>query len=419
MRTAFAFFNAVSVNRINTPLPAQLIFFRLLAADEAEWASPDGHSQHGSLSELAAVVGNARQIMVVPGEIALLHQVPIPSRKRSTWAKAIPYALEDQLAEDLEDVHLVLGNTPHEGRLPVAVVSHQTMRDWLDICAQHGLAPTVILQEPLLLPWQRGQWSLLVENQRAMVRTGLWSAFSTERDILDLFLAETLADAGDAKPERLRVWCADGEEFALPPALADTEYHIENPAVDVLQLLANTYQPGMALNLLQGPYSRQAPWGRWLSPLRATAALAGLWLLLQGGAYIYETWQLRQESVYLRAEMERLYREAVPGSTRIPNPKAQLETRLRELRATGAAGSSFIELLSQGGQPLRNHPEILLHGFSYRDGQLDLSLQGGDPAVLDQLQQQLNQQPGLQTEMRTTQREGQVESKVTLKKPTS
>jgi general secretion pathway protein L len=400
-------------------LPAQLIFFRLLAADQAEWASPDGRTQRGALSELAAVVGNARQIMVVPGEVAILHQVLLPSRKRSTWAKAIPYALEDQLAEDLEDVHLILGNAPHDGRLPVAVVSHQTMRDWLDSCAQNGLSPTVIIQESLLVPWQPGQWSLLVENQRAIVRTGLWSGFSTEQDTLGLFVAEALSEAGDAKPERLRIWCTNQDEFALPPALAEMECQIANPHVDALQLLATTYQPGVALNLLQGSYSRQAPWGRWLAPLRATAVLAGLWLLLQGGAYVYESWQLRQESVRLHAEMEQIYKDAVPGATRIPNPRAQLETRLRELRATGAAGSSFIELLSQGGQPLRNHPEILLRGFNYRDGQLDVSLQGGDPAALDKLQQQLNQQPGLQTEMRTTQREGQLESKVTLKIPTS
>jgi general secretion pathway protein L len=33
--------------------------------------------------------------------------------------------------------------------------------------------------------------------------------------------------------------------------------------------------------------------------------------------------------------MERVYKEAVPGSTRIVNPKVQLEARLRELRPSG------------------------------------------------------------------------------------
>jgi general secretion pathway protein L len=94
----------------------------------------------------------------------------------------------------------------------------------------------------------------------------------------------------------------------------------------------------------------------------------------------------------------------------------QLETRLRELGSSAGGGSGFLELLYRGGQPLAGFPELTLRGLSYRDGQLDLALDGGNPAVLDRLRQQLNQQPGLQVDMRTTQREGQVESRVTLKK---
>jgi type II secretory pathway component PulL len=62
---------------------------------------------------------------------------------------------------------------------------------------------------------------------------------------------------------------------------------------------------------------------------------------------------------------------------------------------------------------------VTLRGFSYRDGQLDLDLEGGSPAVLDQLRQTLSQQPGLQSDVRTLQRDGRVESKVTLKRAAS
>lgn len=120
----------------------------------------------------------------------------------------------------------------------------------------------------------------------------------------------------------------------------------------------------------------------------------------------------------LQTGMEQVYKEAVPGATRIVNPKAQLEARLRELTPSGGGGG-FLDLLYRGGQPLTGFTELTVRGLSYRDGQLDLALDGGSPAVLDRLRQQLDQQPGLRAEVRTTQREGQVESKVTLKKATS
>ena len=398
-------------------MPAQLVFFRLLSLDEAEWRRPDGGVRRGPLPELAADTAGARQILVAPGETVLLHPTVVPSRKRSTWARAVPYALEDQVVEDIEALHFVLGNAPDGDRLPVAVVGHATLRAWLETCAQSGLTPAVVVPEPLLLPWQDGDWSVLLENRRAVVRLGRWDGFTTERETLGLLLAQALAEVGDDKPRRLRLWGTAGDFSEA--AVAELDREIETGPAEPLQLYAATYQPGATLNLLQGPHGRQTQWGRWLRPWRAAAALAGLWVLVQGGASLYERWRLERELVALGAEMERVYKDAVPGSTRIVNPKVQLEARLRELRPSGTGGGALLDLLNRGGQPLANFPDVVLRGFSYRDGQLDLSLQGGSPAVLDQLRQQLNQQTGLQAEIRTTQREGQAESKVTLKRAAS
>ena len=142
-------------------------------------------------------------------------------------------------------------------------------------------------------------------------------------------------------------------------------------------------------------------------------------MLIQGIAQLYEYRSLQREQVSLRTEIEQVFKDAVPGATRIVNPRVQLETRLRELRPASASSGGFLELLARGGQPLTQFSAVTLRSFSYRDGQLDLDVQGGDPAVLDQLRQQFNQQTGVQAEVRTTQREGQIDSKVTLKKARS
>lgn len=395
-------------------MPASLFFFRLLPSDQAEWLRVDGGIERGPLSELAARASGARSILIAPGEAITLHRVPLPGRKRTTWARAVPYALEDQLVDDIEALHFALGNVLDDGRLPVAVVAHAALRAWLDACDQAGLIPAAIVPDLLLPPWREGAWSVLLDGRRAMVRTGRWEGFATERDTLDLLLNQALAEAGDAKPRGLRVW---GDS---PPHLTeiDVELQVEDSQPEPLRLLAAGYQSPTALDLMQGPYSRRAQWGRWLRPWRTAAVLAGLWLLVHGAMQVYDHWRLRRELVTLRTEIEGAYKDAVPGATRIVNPRVQLETRLRELKP-GASGGGFLELLYRGGQPIAGFPELTLRGLSYRDGQLDLALEGGNPAVLDRLRQQLNQQPGLQAEVRTTQREGQVESRVTLKKASS
>lgn len=394
-------------------MPAPLCFFRFVSADEAEWLRPDGEVQRGPLADLSSQSDGARQILVAPSEAVTLHRLALPSRKRSTWARAVPFALEDYLVEDIETLHFALGGAVDGGYLPVAVVDRILLSAWLETCDQADLTPAAVVPDPLLLPWQNDEWSVLLEARRALVRTGRWEGFATERDNLALLLAQALAEAGETKPRCLRVWGAPATE------LAETEVELspEDTPIEPLALFASGYQPATVLNLLQGGYSRQAHWGRWLRPWRAAAALAGMTLLVQIAGQVYDHWRLQREVTALRTEIERTFKDALPEATRIVNPKVQMETRLRELAPSG--GSGFLELLYQGAQPLAHFPNVTLRGLGYRDGQLDLALEGGDPAVLDRLRQQFERQPGLRMDMRTTQREGQMESKITVKRASS
>jgi len=394
-------------------VPAPLSFFRLCSPDQAEWLRPDNTVQRGSLAELASQAGSGRWVLAAPGESITLHRIPLPGRKRALWARAVPYALEDQLADDIETLHFALGLAPDGDHLPVATVDHAVLRGWLETVAQAGLTPFVVIPEPLLLPWQAGEWSLLADGSRIVVRTGRWEGFVTDPETLNLFLNQALIEAGDAKPQHLRIW------GNLPPLTLEVARQIESEPVEPLPLFAAGYRPDTVLNLLQGSYSRQMQWQRRLRPWRSAAILASVWLLAQGIGLFWEHGRLQREQSALRATMEQVYKDAVPGAARIVNPKVQLETRLRELVPTGTTGGAFLELLHQGGQPLVRFPDITLRGVSYREGQLDLALEGGNPAVLDQLRQQLEQQPGLRAEIRTTQREGRMESKITLKKAAS
>ena len=394
-------------------MPAPLCFFRFVSAEESEWLRPDGEVQRGPLADLSSQSDGARQILVAPSEAVTLHRLALPSRKRSTWARAVPFALEDYLVEDIETLHFALGGAVDGGYLPVAVVDRILLSAWLETCDQAGLTPAAVVPDSLLLPWQNDEWSVLLEARRALVRTGRWEGFATERDNLALLLAQALAEAGETKPRRLRVWGAPATELAE----TGVELSPEDTPIEPLALFASGYQPATILNLLQGGYSRQAHWGRWLRPWRAAAALAGMTLLVQIAGQVYDHWRLQREVTVLRTEIERTFKDALPEATRIVNPKVQMETRLRELAPSG--GSGFLELLYQGAQPLAHFPNVTLRGLGYRDGQLDLALEGGDPAVLDRLRQQFERQPGLRMDMRTTQREGQMESKITVKRASS
>ncbi|NJN46418.1 MAG: type II secretion system protein GspL [Candidatus Competibacteraceae bacterium] len=388
----------------------QWIFTRFIDSERFEWLDEDQPTQ-GTVGELARRAGGKRLVLIAPGETVLLTHTTLPERNRSQWLKALPYALEDYVAEEVEDLHFAVGSA-RSGEAAVAAIRHTMLRSWLDRCTQAGLTPTAVVPEPLLLPFDPDSWSLLLESGRAVVRCGSDAGFATERDNLLPLLELALAEAGENAPASLRIW---GESAPGLETLGEIQRQGDVP--EPLRLLAAGYQDGATLNLLQGSHSRHAQWGKRLRPWRIAAMLAGLWVGLQGVLQVGEYWQLQNERVALQAEMERLFREAVPTARRIVNPKAQLENRLRELRGGPAVEETgFLDLLLHGGQVLTGFDDVRLRGLRYKTGQLDMELAGDSLETLDRLRQRLTEQAGLATQMRTTKREDRIESRVTLTK---
>lgn len=388
--------------------------FRFIAADRVEWLAPDAAPRQGTLAELATTAGGAPLLLAAPGELVALTQAKLPGRNRAARLKAIPFALEDNLAEDVEELHFAAGDLLADPT-PVAVTRHTVIRGWLEACAQAGVNVQAIIPEPLLLPYEDHTWSLLLDGDRAVVRCGRWEGFVTDQDELELLLNLALTEAGEQPPHYLQVW--GGEELELTGLGVEVRRN-DAPAAP-LAVLAAGYNPATVIDLLQGPYGRRAQWDKWLRPWRLAAALAGAWLLLQGALQIDEYRQLKREQAQLTAAMERVYKEAAPDAQKVVNPRVQLESRLRELRGAGAAGAGFLELLYRGGQALQTLPGVTLRSVRYKENQLDFDMEGVSLEVFDQLKQRLGEVAGLETQVRTTKREDKVESQIILKKAAS
>jgi general secretion pathway protein L len=135
---------------------------------------------------------------------------------------------------------------------------------------------------------------------------------------------------------------------------------------------------------------------------------------------VSEYWVLSREHTALDLEMEQIYKDAVPNARKIVNPRAQLESQLQALRGeAGASEQGFLALLVEAGRSLTALADVELNGLRYKDGQLDLSLEGGTLEVLDRLKQQLAEQSNLDIQMRTSKREGRVESQLVLRRTSS
>lgn len=380
-----------------------LIRFAERRADGAEFlrlneaGRPVGAVRRGALTEAAQESAGRRVVVLVPTADVLLAQAAVPTSSRQRARKAVPFALEEQLAEDVDTQHFALGARGADGQWPVAVVARARMDDWLGQLHEAGILPDRMYPEALALPLRPGAGSLLLEADRALLRDAPCSAQSASVHTLPAML-ELLTARSEAGIE-LNVWHCGGE---LPVWMEPVSAKVEPCADGALTVLARGLgQPDALIDLLQGAYSRKEQYGKLWRPWRAAAALLLAGVIVSAIQHALTLRSLKAESAALAQQIEQVYTQTFPGG-RVVNPRVQMEQQLKLLRAQqGGGDSDFLGLLVRLGGAFSATPGIELTGASYREGRLDLELTASDIQTLEKLKQQLGGQGGLEVEIQS------------------
>ena len=82
----------------------------------------------------------------------------------------VPFALEEQLTEDVDQLSFAIGKRRDSGTTPVAVVSRTVLQGWLSELRAAGFEPATIYADISLMPENPGQIVLWLENERLAVR---------------------------------------------------------------------------------------------------------------------------------------------------------------------------------------------------------------------------------------------------------
>ena len=127
----------------------QTLLLRLPSAgqEETEWLTIDdtGGSetvrQRGSLTLAAAVSRSGKVVALAPSAQILLTEPVLPPGSGVKLARAVPFALEEQLTEDVDQLTFAIGRRRSGGATPVAAVSRSVVQGWLSDLSAAGLEP--------------------------------------------------------------------------------------------------------------------------------------------------------------------------------------------------------------------------------------------------------------------------------------
>lgn len=395
---------------------AVFIQLREPEAEEADWIGTSASgmlepsTHRDSLSDLAGKLEGKQVIVMIPGTEVFITRADIPTRNRQRLLKAIPYALEEQLLEDVERMHFAVGARDAGGHIPVVILPQERMQQWQALLSKHHIHAHAIIPATLCIPWQSGQWSAMIDETGCMVRTGKDAGFCTDHEPFAELCALAL-ESSTSRPEQLVLYqqIASLDSAALPALLEQFKVKVieqgaEQPA---LQRLAQSWLKAPCINLLQGEFSQSSSTRKLIRPWYPAAATLLLLLGTQLVMHLTELYTLNRKSSALQTEIEQLFRQTLPEVKRIVQPRTQMEQTLRALQGGQREEIlGFLPLLDKSGYLLKETPNLQLTGLRFQGGKLDIELTINNLQSLEQMKTRI-EKSGLQAEIRSATRSGQ------------
>ena len=370
---------------------------------QAEWAVVDVTGAcvlapaTGPLDAAAGLCAGRRTIVLVPAVGVLRTRVDVPVKGTNRIAQALPFALEDLLAEDVEELHFAAGARFADEQVAVAVVRRDRMESWRGQLATAGITPQAIYADSDAVLDIAGNTTLVLEEHQALLRDPGGDPVAAElaslEGLLELWLAQPrpAGPDGATPPRHLQVYDAtvDGLPNALWEQFQDRVASLEVrrlPDGALLRLAAGIVtNPGV--NLLQGEYvsrnSLGSYWPRWRLAAALVATLAGTVVATAGA----DAWRLSRESAALEAEIQQAAGFTFPGVDSSGDLRALVDARLQGggNPASGAGGRKFLETMQTVAVAVAKTGNAKIEGLNYRAGVLELQVRAPSAESLDSI----------------------------------
>ena len=337
----------------------------------------------GAITDLPQAPKPYSAIAVAPAPTVLLYLTGTPTRHRARLQQALPYLLEEHLAQPIEALCFALPRAlpklVHHGeqQVPVAVVERQRMRQWQALLDDRRWRVKHLIPEATVHPVEYGQWAVLLETQRVLIRRSDWQTTVCHPGDLDTVMRALLtpADGDRPIPARIQVFNAaavdndslDRAVQTLRTTASDAAIDIHTPPYCSLQAAARLRTA--PLELRQGEFATPAT-GRSLKPW---ALAAGLTIATLATQTVIEALDYRHHvaaTKHYRQQVAESFANALPGVRQV-DPVFQLETAIDQARRHHNTGA-WLHWLNAAATALQ--PPLTVRQLNYQRQRLHLSL---------------------------------------------
>ena len=415
---------------------AEYLVIRLASTPDApvSWVVADdagtlrSHTGSGTLEEAAAAAAGRSCIVMVPATEVLTTTVDIPVRGGARLRAALPFALEEHVAEDVEGLHFASGTRRDNGQLPVAIVARDQLDAWIATLAEAGISASRIVPENYGLARIPGTASVLVDGDLVFFNDGGDTEFALQggKPSDALVMGGLLSDKhqerdDDESTGHLLVYCEAADEERLSHEWIALRQELHSVDINLLPdgalpRLAVTVASGHGVNLLQGQYGERTDYRAQFMPWRSAAALL-LGLFIAGFvAKGVDYYRLTNEQETLKAQFTTEYREIRPDDNREILDPIQRVRSIRQGMGSAAGPQVFLPSLRQLSDAMAQNSSARIETLSYRAGVIDIRNMSPDVATLDNIQKAVSASGDFQASIQSTdQVDGGISSRLQIR----
>jgi type II secretion system protein L len=332
-------------------------------------------------------------VIGLPSDDVRTAVLEVSADERKHLASSLPYMMEEQVADDVEDLHFVSAPIDEEAYL-VAFTRKAQMANWIE--ALPGAEELKLFSpEALCLPVNGNECCIVVQGQEAVMR---WSESQGAR--VDLTLLSVVLDSLPDAPGSLVIYGTDRD--AVMAHLSDEQASRVDWRQGGWGALLMLTQASPPINLRQGAFAPRLPLGKWWNIWKTVAIAAGVAMALQFVADLAQYQTLKSHNLDLRSAIQESYRKANPRGA-VVDVEKQLNRQLSEFAGGDGVAAFTPRLVDVVTATLAHDGRVT--SVNYSAGQLRLNLTADNFAAVERIRQQL-EQSGLKATLETSNARG-------------